>query len=148
MKTIKEVLNNYKDYETPIDDRFGVRFCQFLTAEQMEQIGFSLNADYKDQHKPQEWTRENILTQLEKDVEFGFEKALDKRGISSNLMFSVVNSWNKILEEGLQDWDTDNYAQYGLPLFKATAIKYEFPNPIGDDNGNEFIYSSDYEEEY
>lgn len=24
-------------------------------------------------------------------------------------MFSVVMSWNKVLEEGLEDWDEDNY---------------------------------------
>jgi len=29
---------------------------------------------------------------------------------------------------------------YGLPLFKATAIKYGFPNPIGDDSGSERKY--------
>lgn len=34
-----------------------------------------------------EWTRENILEQLKSDVEFGFEKALDQRGISASLMW-------------------------------------------------------------
>ena len=53
--------------------------------------------------------------------------------------------WNWILEEGLEDWDDDNYAMYGLPLFKATAVKYGFENPIGDDNGDESYYDeSDY----
>lgn len=55
-------------------------------------------------------------------------------------MFDVVLAWNKILEEGLEDWDEDHYAMYGLPLFKATAVKYGFNNPIGDNNGNESIY--------
>ena len=42
MRTIKEILDNYKDYEVFLDDRFGVRLCQFLTIEQMKQLGFEL----------------------------------------------------------------------------------------------------------
>lgn len=138
MKTIEEIIKNYENYETSIEDRFGRRLCQFLTREQMVKIGFELGGNVD--HIPKEWTRENIINQLKSDVEFGFEKALDKRGISSSLMFSVVMSWNKVLEEGLEDWDEDNYRYYGLPLFKATALKYGFDNPIGDDYGNEYKY--------
>lgn len=138
MKTIEEIIKNYENYETSIEDRFGRRLCQFLTREQMVKIGFEIGGNVD--HIPKEWTRENIINQLKSDVEFGFEKALDKRGISSSLMFSVVMSWNKVLEEGLEDWDEDNYRYYGLPLFKATALKYGFDNPIGDDYGNEYKY--------
>lgn len=140
MKTIEEILNNYKEWETFLDDRFGVRLCQFLTEEQMNSIGFSVNDEYKGKHIVKEWTRENILEQLKSDVEFGFEKALDQRGISSGLMFDVVRKWNKVLEEGLEDWDEEHYAMYGLPLFKATAVKYGWDNPIGDNDGDESEY--------
>ena len=52
--------------------------------------------------------------------------------------------WNWILEEGFENYDEDNgYAQYGLPLFKATAVKYGFDNPIGEDSGRESKYASD-----
>lgn len=139
MKTIEEIIKNYENYETSIEDRFGRRLCQFLTREQMVRIGFELGGNVDN--IPKEWTRENIINQLKSDVEFGFEKALDKRGISSSLMFSVVMSWNKVLEEGLEDWDEDNYRYYGLPLFKATALKYGFDNPIGDDYGDECKYN-------
>lgn len=64
MKTLKEVLNNYGKYETVIEDRFGTRLCQFLTEEQMKQIGFVLKEN--TEHIPQEWTRENIIKQLKK----------------------------------------------------------------------------------
>ena len=83
------------------------------------------------------------VVRCENDFEFGFEKALDRRGISSGLMFDVVRKWNKVLEEGLEDWDENNYAMYGLPLFKATAVKYGWDNPIGDDEGNESEYGDD-----
>lgn len=139
MKTLNEILNNYEKYEISIEDRLGARLCQFLTERQMYQIGFELEEGTK--HIPLKWTRKNIIKQLEKDVKYGFEKALNKRGISASVMFDVVLAWNKILEEGLEDWDPNNYAMYGLPLFKATAVKYGFENPIGNDYGNEYYYS-------
>lgn len=120
MKTLNEILDNYKDYEVFLDDRFGARLSQFLTQEQLEKIGFKWNSE-EPYPEPKEWTRENILAQLKQDVEFGFEKALDRRGISASLMFYVVLHWNQVLEEGLEDYSEDNYPMYGLPLFKATA---------------------------
>lgn len=125
MKTKQEIINNYKEWETFMEDRFGSRLCQFLTDEEVEKIGFSVKEEYKGKREIKEWTRENMLAQLKEDVDFGFEKALNKRGISSSLMFDVVLKWNKVLEEGLEDWNEDEYANYGLPLFKATAVKYE-----------------------
>ena len=86
-------------------------------------------------------TKENILIQLKQDLEFAFEKAIDKRGISSSFMFEVIEMWNWILEEGLEDWSEDQYAMYGLPLYRATALKYDFENPIGDDSGSEDKYN-------
>lgn len=103
-----------------------------------EAFGISLKEGA--QHNPRPFTRGNILEQLKLDVDFGFEKALNQRGISSGIMYSVVSMWNWILEEGLENFD--DYAQYGLPLFKATAIKYDFPNPIGEDTGSEEKYAS------
>mgnify|MGYP003322754489 CR=1 FL=1 len=144
MKTIEEVLENYEDYRGFLDDRFGSRLCDFLTEEQANKIGFAINyKQYPDAEwpEPKEWTRENILKQLEKDVNFGFTKALDQRGISSNLMFNVVLSWNKVLEEGLEDWDKNDYAYYGLPLFRKTAVKYGWENPIGENSGREEEYN-------
>jgi len=143
MKDLKEIVENYeKDgWGVFLDDRFGSRLTQFLTEEEIEKIGFELDDDYKGKHQPKEWTRENILEQLEEDVAFGFEKALDRRGISAGLMFNVVLKWNRVLEEGLEDYDEDDYAMYGLPLFKATAVKYGWDNPIGDDTGTESWYN-------
>ena len=38
----------------------------------------------------------------------------------------------------------DDYRFYGLPLFKATAVKYGWDNPIGEDSGRERKYDSQY----
>ena len=144
MKTKEYIIENYKEFKTPLDDRFGSRFTDFLPVEDWEKVGFRYTGNENEKPEPKEWTRENILAQLKQDVEFGFEKALDKRGISAGLMFDVVMKWNRVLEEGLEDWGVNHYAQYGLPLFKATAVKYGWDNPIGDDDGDEYKYSSDY----
>ena len=144
MKTKEEVLSWWKDdselsVTQLFGDRFGVRFARFLTLEEMNSL--NIEPEKPEEHVPLEWTRENVLKQLKDDVEFGFRKALDQRGISASLMFDVVRKWNKVLEEGLENWDEDDYAMYGLPLFKATAVKYGFENPIGDDTGREDYYN-------
>lgn len=146
MKTLDKIMTEYKS-ET-LDGRDLNRLARFIPAERLKEFGIELKEDVK----PEDWnkdvlplTKENVLIQLENDVEFGFEKALNKRGISSGMMFNVVKMWNWILEDGLEDWSDDNYAMYGLPLFKATAVKYGFENPIGDDSGTENKYN---EQEY
>lgn len=121
MKTIEEILNNYSEYETFLDDRFGYRFCDFLTVEQAEKLGFKFNEGYN--HIPLEWNEENILNQLKQDVEFGYSKCLDRRGFSSELMVNAVLSWCKVLENGLENTD---YGYYGDKIFKAVDMEYGF----------------------
>lgn len=139
MKTLEQIKERGSQ---TLDGRDFRRLSQFLTANQLKDFGFTLIESVSDDEwnkKVIPFTRENILIQLEKDVEFGFEKALNKRGISSGLMFETVRMWNWILEEGLEDFDS--YAMYGLPLFKATALKYGWENPIGNDDGDENFYN-------
>ena len=137
MKTLDFIIQNYKS--DSLDGRDLNRLAQFIPKVSLPLLGLSLKDDSVEWN-PKEFTRENVLEQLKSDVEFGFEKALNKRGISAGLMYEVVSMWNWILEEGLEDFD--DYAQYGLPLFKATAVKYGFDNPIGEDDGDEYKYSS------
>lgn len=123
MKSIEEIIENYSEYEVFLDDRFGARLCDFLTVEQAEQIGFKFKEEYVKEHKPLEWTEENILKQLKEDVDFGWEKCRTKRGISSELMSEVVRRWCKVLENGLEDID---YGWYGDNVFKTVDKKYSF----------------------
>jgi len=146
MKTLEEIAKNYKS--NTLDGRDTNRLVQFIPFDMLYKFGIEPSEEYNN---PEKWnkdvkpfTRENILKQLEEDVSFGFEKALNRRGISASLMYNYVRMWNIILEEGLEDFDS--YAQYGLPLFKATAVKYGFDNPIGDKCGDEDIFSSESEE--
>lgn len=142
MKTLEQIKTDYKS--KTLDGRDLYRLMQFIPEDQLADFGLDLKDEFKGTHKHIEMTKEAILSQLEKDVDFGFEKALNQRGLSASMMFNVVAMWNWILEDGLENWDEDNYAQYGLPLFKATAVKYGFENPIGDHTGEENEYSSGY----
>ena len=130
-----------------LDGRDYSRLCEFFPHTDWETLGFKPYADAPD-HEPKEWNRDNVVAQLQKDVAFGFEKALNRRGISSSFMHSVVNMWLWVLEDELHDGDPEaDYAEYGLPLLKKVAVKFGFPNPIGDNYGNEHKYSAEAETE-
>lgn len=141
MKTLQEMTARGAQC---IDWRDFNRLGDFMTLEQLEAVGLNLKAELRDTWVAKEWTRENILAQLASDLDFGFEKALDQRGISAGLMLEVVQMWVIALEdEGIKDYDFEgNYAQYGLPGFKAVALHYGLPNPIGDDRGDEDEYAA------
>lgn len=144
MKTKEEVLAAVKAGRKSecLDGRDYQRLLAWFPQEEVETFGFKLKEDAKDKtFEPKEWSEQAILEQLEEDVAFGFQKALDKRGISASFMHSVVEMWLWVLnDEEFKDLD---YAQYGLPLLKAVAVKYGFPNPIGADAGTESQYESD-----
>lgn len=140
MKTLEQ-LKGFKS--KCLDGRDFTRLAEFVPFHMHKDFGMVPKEGVTEEiwnGMIKEFNRENILEQLKKDVAFGFEKALNQRGISSSLMHEVVMMWNSILEEGLEDFD--DYEQYGLPLFKATAVKYGWDNPIGEDVGNESKYAS------
>lgn len=138
MKTIEQVVEKYEC--KTLDGRDLTRLVKYMTEEQLTSLGLELKDEYKGKHVAVPLTREAVMEDLKGDLAFAFEKALNHRGISAGLMFEVVRMWNWILEEGLENFNEDDYAMYGLPLFKATAVKYGFDNPIGDDLGNEEKY--------
>lgn len=123
-----------------LDGRDYARLVEFFSPEDWAVFGFKLKAGVEPDPM-REWDREIILAQMKEDVNFGFKKALSKRGISAGLMHKVVKLWLWVLEDDLLDRADDLYAQYGLPLFAAVARKYGFPCPIGSDVGDELKYS-------
>lgn len=141
MRTLEEVIAAYEAGERDqcLDGRDVHRLVKFVPEPDLARLGVTLKPEYVGSHVAEEFTRDAVLAQLSGDVAFGFEKALDQRGLSAGLMAQVVQLWNWVLDEGLAD--LDEYPQYGLPIFKATAVKYGFPNPIGDDTGSELKYA-------
>jgi hypothetical protein len=139
MKTLEQISEEYKS--KTLDGRDLLRLVSFIPEPMLPKFGITLKDEFVGKHKTEELTRDNILRLLSDDVAFGFEKALGQRGLSAVAMYQVVKMWNWILEEGLENFEM--YAQYGLPLFKATAVKYGFQNHIGDDCGYESKYACD-----
>ena len=123
-----------------IDGRDATRLAMFVKAEDFHLLGLEIKKDAI--HEPIEWNVANVEAQVETDVDFAFEKALNKRGISASLMHEVLLMWFRILEP---KFEVPSYTQYGLPLCKAMAIYYGFENQIGDDIGNEYKYSAEAE---
>ena len=138
MKTLQQVKEMYKSQAIIGCDL--LRLMKFIPEAELKDFGLELKDGYVGTHKHIEFTKENILIELEKDVDFGFEKALKQKSISAGLMAQVVQMWNWVLEEGLEDFN--KYPMYGLPIFKATAVKYGFKNPIGEDTGSEESYDT------
>lgn len=124
-----------------MDSRDYLRLGMFFPAEDLPTLGFELKPDADlAAKKTLELNRENILTQLGEDLSFAFEKAIGKRGLSAGFMYEVVKMWMWVLDDDLQDFE--EYEQYGLPFLKAVALKFGFPNPIGEDDGNEDKYAA------
>lgn len=133
MKTLEYVKEHINEIEQDnlIDSRFTKRFIDFVPVKEWDKYGYKFTG--KTEPKPKEWTEENILAQLKKDVEFGIEKAENHRGISASLMYAVVQSWCIVLENGLENTE---YGWYGDKLFKAVDRLYGFGLTEGHfDNG-------------
>lgn len=119
MLEIKDILANYDEkWQTPLEDRFGRRLAQFLTDEQSKQIGWKK----PDSYEVKAWTEQNVLAQLKDDVEFGWEKACNERGISASMMVDVVQKWCLVLGNGLKY--ADDYTDYGKAFLHEVDSYY------------------------
>jgi hypothetical protein len=147
MKTKAEVLEAIQAGREShcIDFRDYVRLTEFYPTKDWPTLGFQLKEGATRTEDLKEWTEANILQYLQSDVAFGFEKALNHRGISAGLMFETVKMWLWILNDPLANFPEEDYAMYGLPLFKAVAVKYGWNNPIGNDSGSEDKYEDENE---
>lgn len=142
LPSLEEVIKNFES--RAIDGRDAHRLALFIKAEDVSKIGLELNDNINPEEYNKdviEWNEENVMKQIAEDVEFGFEKALNQRGLSAGTMAEVVLMWAKILNEESVLAQKDNYAQYGLPIFKSAALAWGLENPIGDDTGSESKYA-------
>lgn len=122
MKSLDYVKNHIDEFEKDdfVDRRFTRRFLQFIPTDEWETFGFRYTGT--EPYVPKEWTKENILAQLREDVEFGYDKAINKRGISAPLMAMVVEAWCNVLENGLDLDGNDGW--YHIRQFTTVAKHY------------------------
>jgi hypothetical protein len=139
MLTKEQVLEAALNKSQTLDGRDLYRLADFFDQKDWPALGLEPNPEAPP-HVPKEWTRELVLEQAKLDVAFGFEKALNQRAISSSLMYDVVQMWGWVLEEPTVR-DCEEYAQYGLPLFKEAARVWGFKDEIPNDKGSENKFS-------
>lgn len=138
MKTTTQVLDAIKSAQTNtraankmIDSRDHSRLTEFYPVSDWGVLGFRPK-DGSDVTEPKPMTEEVVRERLAEDLAFAFEKAIDKRGISSELMFEVVNMWLWILDDPLHN--VTEYDDYGYSHYCDVARKYGLPIvEIGED---------------
>jgi hypothetical protein len=128
MKTKEQILTAIESGKRKseiafIEARDFKRLTDFFPVSDWHKFGFELKEGAKAP-EPEELTEENVLKHLKSDLAFAFEKALNMRGISSSLMFEVIKTWMWVLDDPLMNFN--KYSMYGLPLYKAVALKYGF----------------------
>lgn len=124
MLSLEYIKEHIKDIEQDgfLDSRWTKRILDFLPYEEWEKYGFKPSENFDPStYKPKEWTEENLMDQLKKDVDFAIDKATNHRGISAGLMNDVLMSWCIVLENGLENTE---YGYYGDKLIKALNEKY------------------------
>lgn len=128
MKSLEYVKKHISEFEENdfLDARWTKRFLDFIPISEWEKYGFRYTGN-RDDIRTKEWTEENILAQLKEDVEFGYEKAINGRGISSELMAMVVNAWCKVLENDLNLDGDDGW--YHVKQFTTVAKHYGWELP-------------------
>lgn len=123
MKSLEYVKEHFEEFEedTFFDRRFTNRFLDFIPITEFEKYGFEFTGN-PEEHEVKEWNEENVIEQLKRDTYLGYGKAVDERGISSELMAMVVNAWCKVLENGLNLDGDDGY--YHINQFTNVAKHY------------------------
>ena len=121
MKKLDFVLDHFKSQ--CLDGRDAYRLAEYTPKDKLHILELSLREGVS--HTPKEWSTGNIMEDLNKDLQFGYQKALNGRGISTALMISVVEMWDWILDDdenilGNSELDTMD----PLTEFRAIARKY------------------------
>lgn len=95
MLSKEEVLNR-----TSIDPKFARRLVDFLTVEELSQIGIKINEAYVDEWKVEkEWSRENIIEKLMIAAHHGKKDCGDEIISGPSWLFMECVAWLNILED-------------------------------------------------
>jgi hypothetical protein len=137
MKTLDDIFRMHKEGLTT--DLHLTPLSIFLRRAQLADLDISKDHPYNIL----KFNRKNVVTALKNHVEHGFKRALAHKAIGAEMMFKSVRTLNWVLEEGLENFN--EFDPFGLPLFKATAQKYGFADPIQGFTGSESGFSDNWE---
>lgn len=139
MKTQKEVADKI-DYllENLFDDFMGFQRNDLLRFIDYKHIKHLL----KEEVTEQEWDKdvlplseEVIRKEMEKDMDFATNKALNHRGISAVRSIETMKAYVWLLED-MESYDYlcdhGNFQNYGMPMLKFIADKYKIAFPCSE----------------
>jgi len=121
MKTVEEIEEkyNYLNQEDNRGDMFGY---------QREIMSDFIPSCYKSEVDCPPLTRMAVEEKMLDYLSFAFDKAIDHRGISAQRSISKMGAWLWILdEEELLVFirDHNNFINYGMPILKKIAQKFD-----------------------
>lgn len=124
MRTVEEIKERIEKKQP--NDMFGTFFdlVEFLPANEAKEY---LKEDSDEKAFVREYTKENVIKEIQEYLPFAYGKAEGARGISSNRSIEHFCHWLWLLEDHellayCEDWD--NYAMYGFPMLQKIAEKY------------------------
>ena len=131
LKAVQEDKVGYnREANQMIDSRDYLRLAGYFPASDCGSFGFRLKEGTDIAAiKILDWNKDTIMSNFKRDLEFAFEKAKNKRGISTSLMFEVINMYLWILED--TQMQEENYTGYALPFYHEVRDKY-FPDMVVD----------------
>lgn len=139
MRDYSELIDYVENNFTKTPTLFLVKFMEWEDVKKY--YDFNIGEGGLDLHlsRQKAYTKGNIIYFLEKNIKVAFTSALyDRKMAAEKFHWNLIKMWLWVLEDPL----VDDYDHYGLPLFKAVAVKYGFDNPIGNDSGDEAKYGS------
>ena len=138
MKTLNDVIKDYR--VGSFDWRDLGRLLEYIPRDKIKEMTLSnplgggqiTEKDFiRFPEKIIDFTKENIVNSLKKDLNFAYEKACDQRGLSADAMYNVIKMWVWILELNVKDipygYSDGYYEGYGKKYFEvvAEAIDYK-----------------------
>lgn len=128
MRTQKEIVDylNSEDEDGIFSFRHEV-LVPFLTFENAKPFLKEGVTDWKCS----DLSRDSVLSQMRKYMEFAWGKVLDHRGLSANRSVSKMKAWRWLLGDSNKiEWR--NYPNYGAPILAQVCELYSFNVPIDE----------------
>jgi hypothetical protein len=110
--------------ESFLDHRDLNRLLRFMTYNEATDL-YSLQSPKTDWPEPKPWDEPTLREVIQGDLDFTFEKAYNRRGISAELMHGVMRMWAWVLCDDVLAAE-EHYDDYGIDFLKRFSEKH-FP---------------------
>jgi hypothetical protein len=131
MRSLEEIVQKVREA--------GNRFLIFTPEVLVPHLPFAMAQEFlKPEVDPKDWspmdlTREAVLAEMKRYMEFAWSKVEGHRGLSASRSVSKMRYWVWLLgdDEILERFQSTSYSPYGAPQLKLVSEIYGFPIPYG-----------------